>query len=446
MSRSRFDPLVVVLPVLLLVAAELSAPAPAAGQAADTALAAGAESPGQQTVRVFLDCPRWLCDFDYFRRQTGYVSWVRDRKVADIQVLVTRQGTGGGGQRITLDLIGRRQFEGEDRSFSYTAGPTETDAETRRNLLRVLELGLAGYLVRTDLASRLSLEYSGEDVGATGGAERAREEDPWNLWVFEVGFGGGFDRGGRSKRYDLDGFVSANRTTREWKIDVGLRGEYSESEFEIGEDSTFTSIQQEYGAQTVVVNSIGSHWAAGGQLTARHSTERNQDVMTSVGPAVEYNLFPYSESNRRQLTVLYTVGPEIFEFDQVTVFDQRSNQRFSHALDISLDVEETWGELGLSVRGSHFLDNVQQNRLSVSGNGELELVQGLSFNVFANASRIRDQIYLPREEATREEILVGDREFATDFEYNVNVGLSYTFGSIFSGVVNERFDNLGNGN
>ena len=60
-------------------------------------------------------------------------------------------------------------------------------------------------------------------------------------------------------------------------------------------------------------------------------------------------------------------------------------------------------------------------------------------------SEVRTQIYLPREEASREQILVGEREFATDFEYHANVGFSYTFGSIYSSVVNARFDNLGGG-
>ena len=40
---------------------------------------------------------------------------------------------------------------------------------------------------------------------------------------------------------------------------------------------------------------------------------------------------------------------------------------------------------------------------------------------------------------TDEEILLRQRELATSFQYFVSLGVSYTFGSIFSNVVNPRF-------
>ena len=431
--------------MLLVAGAALLAPAALPAQAPDsTAVDTATTGGSQQTIRVYLDCPGWLCDFDYFRRQVGYVSWVRDRKVADVQVLVTEQGTGGGGQKVTLDLIGRRQFQGIDRRLTYTAAPSETDTETRDGLLRVLKLGLAGFLARTEAAGQLDLTYEGE-AGGEAAQPTTREDDPWNRWVFELDMGGGFDKQGRSEQFNVEGSLSANRTTRELKIDIGLNGEYSESDFQLSDDSTFTSIQRSYGVRTVVVNSVGPHWSVGGQGSVRHSTQRNQELALTGGPAIEYNLFPYSESTRRQLTVLYSVSANAFDYQQETVFEQFSEERLSHSLDVSLDAQEPWGEVGVSLRGSHYLDEIEQNRLTLMGNAEFQLIQGLSFNVFGVASRVRDQIYLPLEEASQEEILVGEREFATDFEYHTRVGFSYTFGSIYSSVVNARFDNLGDG-
>jgi hypothetical protein len=42
-------------------------------------------------------------------------------------------------------------------------------------------------------------------------------------------------------------------------------------------------------------------------------------------------------------------------------------------------------------------------------------------------------------DATEEEVLLRQRELESGFEYNFRVGFSYTFGSIFSNVVNPRF-------
>ena len=53
---------------------------------------------------------------------------------------------------------------------------------------------------------------------------------------------------------------------------------------------------------------------------------------------------------------------------------------------------------------------------------------------------MRDQVFLPRRGASDEEILLQQRDLLTDFDYRLNVSLSYTFGSIFNNIVNPRFD------
>ncbi len=69
----------------------------------------------------------------------------------------------------------------------------------------------------------------------------------------------------------------------------------------------------------------------------------------------------------------------------------------------------------------------------------MRLVRGLSVFMFGNVSRIRDQVFLPLEEASEEEILLGNVRLPTSFEYGMSVGLSYTFGSIYNNIVNPRF-------
>ncbi len=49
----------------------------------------------QERARVFLDCR--ACDFNYLRQEIQFVDYVRDRTDADVHVLATTQGTGGGG-------------------------------------------------------------------------------------------------------------------------------------------------------------------------------------------------------------------------------------------------------------------------------------------------------------------------------------------------------------
>ena len=76
---------------------------------------------------------------------------------------------------------------------------------------------------------------------------------------------------------------------------------------------------------------------------------------------------------------------------------------------------------------------------SWKGSCQLRVARGLSVAANLSASRIRDQIALPARGATDEEILLRIRRLQTGYEYNLGVSLTYTFGSIFSAVVNPRF-------
>ena len=74
------------------------------------------------------------------------------------------------------------------------------------------------------------------------------------------------------------------------------------------------------------------------------------------------------------------------------------------------------------------------------GNANIRIVRGLSFNFFGSISRVRDQVFLPRRGATDEDVLLRQRQLATDFDYNFRISLRFTFGSIFNNIVNPRFD------
>ncbi|MFW6206599.1 MAG: hypothetical protein ACOC5J_01560 [Gemmatimonadota bacterium] len=53
---------------------------------------------------------------------------------------------------------------------------------------------------------------------------------------------------------------------------------------------------------------------------------------------------------------------------------------------------------------------------------------------------IEDQLFISAEGLTEEEILPGRFDRPTDSSYQIDVGPSYEFGSIFNNVVNNRFD------
>jgi hypothetical protein len=68
------------------------------------------------------------------------------------------------------------------------------------------------------------------------------------------------------------------------------------------------------------------------------------------------------------------------------------------------------------------------------------VAKGLFFNVTANASLINNQLSLSSQSLTPEQIILKQKETLTNFSYSMQVGIRYTFGSIYNNIVNPRYD------
>lgn len=389
-----------------------------------------------ETLDVFLDCQAPFCDREHFRREIGFVNWVRDRQDSDIHVLVTARRTAGGGWEFTLAFIGRRSFEAQGDTLRFISRNTDTDAEIRDGLAHTLALGLVPYASHTPAAEGIEVVYvpdrAAEAVQVTPG------QDPWNFWTFEVSLGGSLEGEAQQSGYSLRSSLSAGRTTEEFKIELGFFGRYSRDEFELDDTTTFVNTSERFSAGALMVWSLGSHWSAGVGAEASRSTFSNRDLALAVGPALEYNIFPYQESTRRQVTFLYLVEATRFDYQERTVTGEISELLSRHSLEIGAEVRQPWGNLNGSIRAIQYLHDPAVHRIDTFGRVEIRLLRGLSFDVFSRFSRIRDQFFLPAEGLTEEEILVLRRQRETDFEFDVNVGLSFRFGSSFVNVVNPR--------
>lgn len=423
--------------LLLLLIGFLACSSPALAQDASVAaetVETDTTQIGENALSVFVDCKTWGCDFDYFRREINFVSYVRNRQDADVHVLVTAQQAGGGGRSFTLDFIGLRQFEGEEATLTYTSGQTATDDEVRRELARRLKAGLLGYVADTSVFDQIDITYSGSEESAAA----TSVETPWNLWVFEIGLEGEVEGEQRTSEQSAEVSFSANRTSAIWKIDWRTEWEYDKRHFEI-DDGTVTDIRHNGDFDALIVRSISEHWSVGSFTSVTRSTFDNYDVRFNAAPALEYNLFPYSESTRQQLLFLYRVGVNVADYREETIFNETSQTLLRQSLNVALDIQQPWGEIRASVEGSHYLHDFDRKRLSMFNRLEFNVYRGLSIDLFGRLALIRDQLNLPAGDASREDVLLERRELATSFDYSLSVGLSYTFGATTNNIVNPRF-------
>lgn len=418
----------------------MTSPAPAWLLVAALLFPAGALAQGRgagERVRVFLDCQTHGCDSREFRTEIGFVDWVLERTVSDVHVIATSQDTGAGTEYV-LDFLGRGGFEGEDARLVHAAPSTDTQDEVLRALTGLLKAGLVSYVARSGYADRLEIRES-EAPSKAAQSPAAPPNDPWRLWVFHVG--GDFSADGEERQSfrRLGARLSANRTTPFWKIDIEVEGSLDRQEVELNDGRVFLNETDDWEADGLFVRSISAHWSAGTAVEASTSTELNRSLGARSALALEWSLFPYQEANRKQLVVHYQVGLSQVEYEERTIFGKIEERLGDQRLAVAYDARQPWGSASAAVQYSGLLDDWQKYRLSLGGELSFRVFRGLELEIDGGYEILRDQLYLPAEDLSDEEILVQRRQLATGYEYEIGIGFSYRFGSIYNNVVNNRF-------
>lgn len=374
---------------------------------------------------------------DYVRKEIPYVNYVRDIRDAGVYIISTSQRTGSGGYEYTYFLVGQHEFEGMRDTISFVTTPDETTEGYRQKMVRTLKMGLMRYVARTPLAQYMNISFSQPLTETVMG-------DRWKSWVFKGSLSSYLNGQKTYKYYYLTGNLAAAKITEKWKIDINARYNTNASEYIIGE-STITSKSKTKYVTGLIVRSISDHWSYGGSTTIGSSSYSNKKLYYNLMPGIEFDLFPYSESTRRQMRVLYSAGINLVEYADTTIYDKIRENLFLHTLSASYEVIQKWGSIDFTLQYSNYLHDWAKNNLSFSGYFNFRIAKGLSLNFGGGASMIHDQINLVKQDLTYDEILLQRKEIATQYEYYLNFGLSYTFGSIYNNVVNPRFGNSSSG-
>ncbi|OFY73996.1 MAG: hypothetical protein A2265_09395 [Bacteroidetes bacterium RIFOXYA12_FULL_33_9] len=384
-------------------------------------------------INVFVDCS--FCDENYIKENINYVNYVRDTKESNVHILVTRQSTGSGGLEYSVFFIGLNDFEYMNDIFKYNTEPDFTSDETRIGLTNVIKAGLVRYLSKTPFAQNISINYTGE----TGADSPSSISDPWKNWVFDISLSGSFSGEESYTSSYYYSSVSIKKVTDKQKFICTYYTNSNRNKYELDDTTVYKSRTNSNSLYTVWVKSLGEHWSAGFTSTQSSSTYRNIKFKTSIYPSIEYNLFPYKESNSRQLRFLHGIGNSFVRYNDTTIFYKTKETLFAQNLAITLDVTKKWGSISTSLNAFNYFHDLSKNSLNLWTNLSIRLFKGFSVSLYGQFSVIHDQIYLPKTDISTADILLQQRQLATQYSYYGSVGISYTFGSIYNNIVNPRF-------
>lgn len=417
---------------LFVVAQVLLIVTPVTGQVSDDSNVSSIQT---GHPNVYLDCRR--CDYDFIRMELNFVNYVRDPEQADIHVFVTDERTAGGGREYQFTFIGRRDFRGTEYTMKHHVEPNTTYDEQREAIKRFLTMGYASFMLQTPLGCNFDIIYN-DSVAI----RRATEvEDPWNFWIFRSYLGGiNVELESNQKSFNSRWGIFADRVTDDWKIRIRPYFNYNSVFIQTSETADpVISRQHRHGLDSYVIMSLNDHWSAG--LFGKYYTASGRNIRHEVllSPGIEYSIFPYREATRKAITLTYQLGVGYYDYYDETIYGKTEEILYSHQLKGMVNIQQPWGSIETGLVGSNYLHDFARNRLEVYAQVSGRLFEGFSLSLQADYNILRDQLALPRGEASIEQILLRQREMATDFSFSGTVAISYTFGSQYTSIVNTRF-------
>lgn len=380
-------------------------------------------------LTAFLKCN---CDSRFIQQNTLFLDYVRDQKLADIEVFAFDISNGSGGTQYTFNFTSKESIGSKENSLSVYLDPNLTYNEKRNKLLKIYKLGLSYMLQNTIYQDQIEVNYTPQEQES-----KKVQSDPWNNWVFEIS--GAFDfedeKSINEKEYRLD--FEIDRVTEMWRVRSDFGFQNSVKSF-LGENESYNSMRERSYFSASLVRSISSHFSTGIFGNFLKDTFLNLDSYLNFSPALEYNIFPYDEVLNREITLAYKLGYSKYDYIEETIYELLNQNLFTQSLTLNLRIRKNWGTLSSYWVTSQFLNGENQHRFTANNYVDLRIMQGLSLRISGRFQLIRDQINLPKGEVSIEDLLLRQRQIATNFQNRISLGLSYTFGSIFNNIVNTR--------
>jgi hypothetical protein len=383
----------------------------------------------KDALRVFIDCP--FCQFGYLMENIPFVNYVREVGEADVYINISSQKNGTGGPTYTIFITGQKRFANMTDTLFCQQTPYLTSDESRIDFVNTLKIGLMRYVAKTPLVKSVSIDYAFK-------GQKSNVQDKWKSWVFSISTNGSLHNEATYKSQSLSTAVNANKTTQEYKFKFWASTYYNNGKYKV--DSGYTSVtNRSLDIGNRYVKSISDHWSVGETANYSSNTYYNIKSAYSLFPAIEYDYFPYSDYNRRQLRFLYKIGYVHHNYIDTTIYNKIESDIYLHSLAATFQMIEKWGSATTSLSTSNYLTDFEKNNLSLWASIGVRVFKGLSVYLSGSSSLIHDQVYLAKGAVSSDDVLLRQRQLQTQYVYAMNFGVSYTFGSMINNVINPRF-------
>lgn len=392
----------------------------------------------KKRLRVFVDCSNAWCDITYVKTEINVVDFVVDRTAADVHILSTSLSTGSGGTQFQLIFYGLNKYEGMKDTLHFELLPLATDFKRREIFVKYIQAGLASFIAKAGFLDELTINTK-IVIDSAGKQNNQTTKDKWNYWVFKTSVNGSFSSDQNYKSFNGSSRFAVSRVTDKLKVLFNLSAGKEQNTFTVS-DEKFKVKNHTLNFSHRLAKSINEHWSYGYYLSSNQSTFSNIKSQFYFSPEVEYNIFPYKSVNSKLFTIRYGISLQRNQYYDTTIYNKKQEWLPSQSIATNLSLVQKWGSISAGITYSTFLNDWKFHNISFNTYADINVTGNLSFYVYGFPSIVRDQIFLPKGDATVDDILSRRRQLQTNYYFYMGFGITYRFGSILNNFVNPRFN------
>ena len=380
----------------------------------------------ENKISAYIDC---RCDENYIKQETSFLEYVRDQDLADVEIFIRDERNPTGSQSFEIKIDGNNEYEEISSTAMAIGYANDTSSTLREKLLNKLKLALVPFLDKANYNLKLDIESNFEDLTVY--------DDKWKNWVFELSgsYNNDKEESRQTNRYRIE--FEIDKLTEDWRIGMEITRDESNRKF-ISNDNEYKSNRKTTSFRGRIVRSISDHFSAGGFFGIYQNTYENIDLNSYIAPAIEYSLYPYKDVLSKEITLAYRIGFGKRNYIEKTIYGYEKQQLSSQTLSLNIRFRQKWGNISSYLNATQFLNDGTKKRFSLRSDLDIRLYEGLAVRFSGNINLIREQYSLAAGNTSIEDLLLQQREIATDYRTNFSIGLSYTFGSIYNSIINTR--------
>ena len=380
----------------------------------------------EKKLKAYIDC---RCDENYLKQETSFLEYVRDQDLADIEIFVRDERNPTGSRSFEIKIDGNNDYEEISSSTVAVGYANDTSSTLRDKLLNKLKLALVPFLDKGNYNLKVDIDSNFEDLSTN--------DDKWKNWVFELSgsYNNDKEESRQTNRYEIE--FEIDKLTEDWRIGMELKRNESNRKF-FSEDDVYTSNRKSTSFNGRIVRSISDHFSAGAFFGLYQNTYENVDLNRYIAPAIEYSFYPYEDVLSKEITLAYRVGVGKRNYIEKTIYGFEKQKLSSQTLSLNIRFRQKWGNISSYLNATQFLNDGSKKRFSLRSDLDIRVYEGLAVRLSGNINLIREQYNLAAGSTSIEDLLLQQRQIATDYRTNFSVGLSYTFGSIYNSIINTR--------